>query len=71
MAPQMTLVAKNLPANAGEARDMGLISGLGRSPGGECMAVHSSVLAWRIHGHRRLADYSPQGCKESEMTETT
>ena len=27
------LVVKNLPANAGEARDTGLIPGLGRSPG--------------------------------------
>ena len=29
------LVVKNLPANAGDARDMGLILGSGRSPGGE------------------------------------
>ena len=28
------LVVKNLPANAGDLRDMGLISGLGRSPAG-------------------------------------
>ena len=27
-------VVKNLPANAGDARDMGLILGSGRSPGG-------------------------------------
>ena len=27
----MMLVIKNLPANAGDARDMGLISGVGRS----------------------------------------
>jgi len=26
-------VVKNLPANAGDTRDSGLISGLGRSPG--------------------------------------
>ena len=30
----MALVVKNLPANAGDARDAGLISGSGRSPGG-------------------------------------
>ena len=29
----VALVVKNLPANAGDIRDMGLISGLGRSPG--------------------------------------
>ena len=31
----MALVIKNTPANAGDIRDAGLISGLGRSPGGE------------------------------------
>ena len=29
----MALAVKNLPANAGDARDMGLIPGSGRSPG--------------------------------------
>ena len=31
---RMVLVVKNLPANAGDVRDIGLISGWGRSPGG-------------------------------------
>ena len=39
-------VIKNLPANAGDARNMGLIPGSGRSPE-EGMATHSSILAWR------------------------
>ena len=30
---QVVLVVKDLPANAGDARDMGLIPGQGRSPG--------------------------------------
>ena len=30
---QVALVVKNLPANAGDLRDMGSIPGLGRSPG--------------------------------------
>ena len=30
----MALVVKNLPANAGDSKDPGLIPGLGRSPGG-------------------------------------
>ena len=34
-ASQGVLVVKNPPANAGDMRDMGLIPGLGRSPGGE------------------------------------
>ena len=32
-APQMALVVKNPPANAGDTGDVGLIPGLGRSPG--------------------------------------
>ena len=44
-------VVKNLPANAGDAGDVGSIPG--RSPGLEDplekeMATHSSILAWRI-----------------------
>ena len=30
---QVALVEKNPPANAGDARDMGSVPGLGRSPG--------------------------------------
>ena len=41
------LLVKDLPANAGDIGDTGMIPGLGRPPGGG-MAVHSSVLAWRI-----------------------
>ena len=40
-------VVKNPPANAGDARDMGLITGSGRSPGGG-KATCSSILAWKI-----------------------
>ena len=32
-APQVLLVVKNPPANAGDVRDLGLIQGSGRSPG--------------------------------------
>ena len=34
MASQVVLVVKNIPANAGDLRDVGLIPGLGRFPGG-------------------------------------
>ena len=40
-------MGKESACNAGDAGDMGLIPGLGRSPG-EGHATHSSVLAWRI-----------------------
>ena len=33
-ASQVALVLKNLPANAGDIRDVGSIPGLGRLPGG-------------------------------------
>ena len=41
------LVVKNLPANVGDVRDVGSNPGSGRSCG-EGMAIHSSILAWRI-----------------------
>ena len=40
-------IIKNLPANAGDARDIGSIPGLGRSLEKE-MAICSSTLAWEI-----------------------
>ena len=40
-------VVKNLPANAGDIGDAGLILGSGRSLG-EGKVSHMSVLAWRI-----------------------
>ena len=47
-ASQVALVVKNLPANAVDVRDLGLIPGSGRFPLEEDMATHSSTLAWRI-----------------------
>ena len=46
-ASQMTLVVKNLPANAGDIRDAGSIPGSGRSPGG---GLDNSLQysCWRI-----------------------
>ena len=60
---------KNLPANAGDIRDVSLNPGLGRSPGGG----HGNPLQYsgleNPHGQRSLAGYSPWGHKESDMTE--
>ena len=42
LASQVTLVAKNLPANAGDIRDMGLTPDSGRSSGGG----HSNPLQY-------------------------
>ena len=40
-------MVENLPANAGDIRDAGLIPG-SEDPLEEDMATHSSILAWRI-----------------------
>ena len=62
-------MAKNLPANAGDIRDVGSILGLGRSPGGG----HGNPLQYSCledHMDRgSLEGYSPWGRKESDMTE--
>ena len=42
-----SLVAEMVKKSAFNAEDLGLIPGLGRSPG-EGMATHSSILAWEI-----------------------
>ena len=44
---QVPLVVKNPPVKAGDVRDVGLIPGSGRSPGGG-HGNNSSILAWRI-----------------------
>ena len=43
----MALVVKNLPANAGDIRDLGSIPGSGRSPGGE----HGNRLQYSCLGN--------------------
>ena len=47
-ASQVALVVKNLPASAGEVRDMNFDHLEGEDPLEEGMANHSSILAWRI-----------------------
>ena len=45
----MSLVGKTPPANAGDIRGSGLTSRSGQEdPLEEGMAIHSSILAWRI-----------------------
>ena len=68
-APQVALVVKRPPANAGDIRDVGSIPGSGISPGGG----HGNPLPYfcleNPHGQRSLAGYSPWGRKELDMTE--
>ena len=58
-ASQVALVVKNPPANAGDIRDPGLIPGSLRSPREGNGNPLQSILAWKSHGQRSLADYSP------------
>ena len=56
-------VVKTLPADTGDAGDLGSIPGWGRSPGGgHGHPLHSSGLE-NPQGQGRLAGYSPWGCK--------
>ena len=65
------IALKNMPANAGDVGDVGLIHGSGRSPGGG----HGNPLQYAClensHGQRSLAGYSLWGHKESDTTEAT
>ena len=54
------LVLKNIPASAGDIRDVGSVPGSGRSPGGG----YGNSLQYSCHGQRSLAEYSPWGCTE-------
>ena len=69
-ASQVALEVKNLPASAGDTRDVCLILGW-EDPLESKMATHSSILAGKFHGQRSLAGYSPWGHKESDTTEHT
>ena len=59
---QAALVVKNLPSNAGYRRDMGLASGLGKSPGGgngnslqySCLENPMDRGAWWAKGSHRV-----------------
>ena len=62
-------MVKNLPANAGDIRDMGSILGSRRSPGGgHGNSLQYSYLEYPC-GQKSLVDYSPWGHKEWDMTE--
>ena len=59
-ASQVVLVVKNPPANAGDVREVGLILGSGRSPGGghgnpllySCLENPMDRAAWQAIVHR-------------------
>ena len=61
-ASQVALVVKNLPTNEGDVRDMGLIPGLGKSPGEgngdplqySCLENSKDRGAWQAKSRTRL-----------------
>ena len=60
-------MVKNIPANAGDKRDVGSVPRLGRSPEEGPLVF----LSPESHGQRSLAGYGPQVCKESDITEAS
>ena len=53
-------MVENLPANAGDAKDLGSIPEWGRYSGGGS-ALHSSILAWRIPWTEEPGGLPPKG----------
>ena len=74
---QVALVVKNLPAKAGDTRDLGLIPGWGRSPGGgngnplqhSCLESPMDRGAWWATVHR--VAQSQTGLKRLSMDTRT
>ena len=56
---QVALVVKNLPASAGDIRDVGSIPGAGRSPGEGSGNPLPVFLPGKLHGQRSLEGFSP------------
>ena len=64
-------MVKNMPAKAGDLRDVGASPGFERSPGGGNSHLVQCSCLDNPHGQRSLAGYSPWGHKESDTTKAT
>ena len=64
-------MVKNLPANAGDVRNVGSIPGLGRFSCSRKWQPFPVFLPGKSHGQRSLEGYSPWGHKQLDMTEQT
>ena len=62
-------VGSEVKASASNTGDLGLIPGLGRSPGERKWQPILVFLPGESHGQKNLVGYSPRGRKESDMTE--
>ena len=65
----MVLEVKNLPANAGNVRDVGSIPGWGRSHGEGHGNPLQVFLPGESHGQSSQAGYSPWGHKGLDTSE--
>ena len=65
----MALVVKNLPASADDVKDMGQFLGQ-EDPLVESIAIHSSILAWRIPWTEEPGRLQSMG-SQIDMTEAT
>ena len=63
-------MVNNLPASAGDARDIGLIPG-SEDPLEEGMATHSSILAWRIPRREEPGGLQSMGSQKSRTRPST
>ena len=61
-------MVKNPPANVG---DVDLIPGVGKIPWRRKWQPTPVFLPGKSHGQRGMVDYSPWGCKESDVTDHT
>ena len=64
-------MVKNLPASAGDARDLGSDPSVGKSPWSRKWQPTSVFLPGKSHGHKSLAGSSPWGREVSDTTEHT
>ena len=58
-ASQVAIVVKNLPANAGDIKDAGSITGVRKIPWRGAWQPTPVVLSGESHGQRSLAGYNP------------
>ena len=65
----MVLAVKNLPANAGDVRNVGFTPGSRKIPWRKACQPTPVFLPEESRGQTSLVGYNPQGRKESDMTE--
>ena len=63
-------MVKNLPASAGDVRNVGLIP-CSEDPLEEGMGTYSSILAYRIHRHRGAWGAEVHRVTKSQITKVT